>query len=310
MDMPEMRGWKEMIRSYPKIYNLGHAAIKELFLDDVIVEEKIDGSQISFSRTTEGELMCRSKGKDQSPGQQDKMFNKAIETIQSIQHLLTPGWTYRGEYLQKPKHNTIAYDRVPDRHIIIFDVDVGMESYMSYEMKRDESQRLGLECVPVLAEGMFTDYNTFMELLDTPSCLGGSTIEGVVIKNYSRWGRDKKALMGKYVSEKFKESNKSNWTPKTGKSIIQIIGESLRTEARWNKAIQHLRDSGELVNEPKDIGGLIRELQRDVKEECEDEIKAALFQWAWKDISRIVTFGFPEQYKRLLAESQFEREKL
>ena len=36
------------MRSYPKIYNLGHKYLEELFLDDVLIEEKIDGSQISF----------------------------------------------------------------------------------------------------------------------------------------------------------------------------------------------------------------------------------------------------------------------
>lgn len=37
-----------MIESYPKIYNMGHAAIAELLLGEVTVEEKVDGSQISF----------------------------------------------------------------------------------------------------------------------------------------------------------------------------------------------------------------------------------------------------------------------
>ncbi len=34
--------------SYPKIYGLGHKAITELLSDNVMVEEKIDGSQFSF----------------------------------------------------------------------------------------------------------------------------------------------------------------------------------------------------------------------------------------------------------------------
>ena len=299
-----------MIRSYPKIYNLGHKAIEELFLDPVVVEEKIDGSQFSFCLTTEGELICRSKGSTQSPGLQDKMFDKAIETVLSIQHLLISGWTYRGEYLQKSHHNTIAYDRVPNKHIILFDVDMGLEDYQSYDAKWHAAEALGLECVPILASGMITNYDMFMSLLDIQSCLGGSTVEGVVIKNYCRFGRDKKVLMGKFVSEKFKEVNKENWTATTGKSIVQIIGEVLQTEVRWNKAIEHLRDDGVLIHEPRDIGILIKELQRDVKEECEDEIKEMLFQWAWKDISRVVIRGFPEYYKRLLAERQFKGEEL
>lgn len=30
--------------SYPKIYAIGHSALRELFLDEVTIEEKIDGS--------------------------------------------------------------------------------------------------------------------------------------------------------------------------------------------------------------------------------------------------------------------------
>jgi hypothetical protein len=34
--------------SYPKLYAMGHRAIADLLLDDVIVQEKVDGSQFSF----------------------------------------------------------------------------------------------------------------------------------------------------------------------------------------------------------------------------------------------------------------------
>ena len=294
-----------MLSSYPKIYNLGHAAIVDLFANHVLIDEKVDGSQFSFG-VVDGEIVCRSKGKDQSPGQQDKMFDRAIETVVEIAPLLQPGWTYRGEYLQKPKHNTIAYDRVPERYIIIFDIDTGLESYLKFKDRKAEASRIGLECVPVLAAGRFDDYETFIKLLETESVLGGSTVEGVVIKGYGSFGRDKKTLMGKYVSEKFKERNQGTWKAKgSGKSIVQIIGDGLRTDARWQKAVQHLRDSGQLEDSPKDIGALIRELQNDTQEECYDEICAALFKWAWKDISKVFTKDFPAWYKDQLTKSQF-----
>jgi hypothetical protein len=51
--------------SYPKVYNMGHAAIADLLLDDVLVEEKVDGSQFSFGVFEHPEqgrvLKCRSK---------------------------------------------------------------------------------------------------------------------------------------------------------------------------------------------------------------------------------------------------------
>lgn len=47
--------------SYPKIYALGHKAIEELLHDDVCVQEKVDGSQISFG-LLDGKLYISSKG--------------------------------------------------------------------------------------------------------------------------------------------------------------------------------------------------------------------------------------------------------
>ena len=53
--------------TYPKVYAMGHAAIRDLLRDDVVVEEKIDGSQFSFGVfvnpiTELRELKVRSKG--------------------------------------------------------------------------------------------------------------------------------------------------------------------------------------------------------------------------------------------------------
>jgi hypothetical protein len=110
--------------SYPSIYNFGHKAICDLLKHDVLVEEKVDGSQFSFGVfKTVGEddpditapvmLRVRSKGAVMHPDAPEKMFTKAVESVKEREHLLTLGWTYRGEYLQKPKHNALAYDRVP-----------------------------------------------------------------------------------------------------------------------------------------------------------------------------------------------------
>ena len=107
------------INSYPKVYNLGHPAIKELFEDSVIIDEKIDGSQFSFAKIN-NELLCKSKGKELFINQPEKMFSRALATVIKIKDKLKEGYINRAEYLQKPKHNTLAYDRIPNNHLIIF----------------------------------------------------------------------------------------------------------------------------------------------------------------------------------------------
>jgi len=295
--------------SYPSIFNLGHRAIVDLLKDPVLVEEKIDGSQFSFGRF-DGELKCKSKGATLNLEAPEKMFLKAVEVVKELP--LHDGWTYRAEYLAKPKHNVLAYDRVPKNFLIIFDINDVQESYLNYRFKDQEANRLGLETVPLLHNQKIESPDEFRALLETVSILGGQKIEGMVIKNYSRFGQDKKVLMGKFVSEKYKEIHSAEWKKSnpTGKDIIGLLSESYRTPARWQKAVQHLREAGKLENSPRDIGLLIREVWPDVEKECKEEIKEKLYAWASGHIRRGVIRGLPEWYKEQLMEKQFEEEKV
>lgn len=311
--------------TYPSIYGMGHRAIIDLLKGPVLVEEKVDGSQFSFGvferehddipGDTWGaryELRLRSKGAVLYPEAPEKMFTKAVETVKAIQSQLHVGWTYRGEFLAKPKHNALAYDRVPAGHIIIFDINTDEESYLSYDEKKAEALRLGLECVPLLFEGIIENIEDFRRFLDTTSILGGQKIEGVVIKplKYDLFGKDKKCLFGKFVSEAYKEVHSINWKSENpaGKDILGMLGDAYGTQARWNKSIQHLREKGEIEDDVRDIGKLMKEIPEDIKKECEDAIKEKLFGWAWPHIRRLVTRGFPEHYKDLLLKKQFENQ--
>jgi hypothetical protein len=300
------------VHSYPSIYNLGHAAIAELLKGPVIVEEKVDGSQFSFAKNEEGELSCRSKGAQINMLAPEGMFEQAVATVRAVAHLMRPGFTYRGEYLAKPKHNALAYDRVPVRNVIIFDVNTGLETYCSPHDRKQFADELGLETVRVLYMGILSDAAKLREMLDFESVLGGQKIEGVVIKpmSYDLFGRDKKVLFGKFVSEAFKEVHSKTWdaehkTP--GQTdILEILATQYGTLARWQKALIHLRERGEIQNDPRDIGALMKETPEDVSKECADEIKSALYAWAWPQLRRRLTRGLPEWYKEQLLKSQFE----
>lgn len=290
--------------SYPKIFALGHKAISELFLNDVLVEEKIDGSQFSFGKFGD-ELKVRSHGKVMISDAPEKMFEKAVEVVKTLD--LHDGWTYRTEYLQKSKHNALAYDRTPKNNLIIFDINTNEEEYLSYDEKRIEAERIGLEIVPILYYGQITEPKILLEFLEKTSILGGQKIEGVVVKNYYRFGEDKKVLMGKYVSEVYKEVHSAEWRKAnpSNSDVVQRLIMELKTPARWEKAIQHLREDGRLTQSPKDIGELIKEVQKDIKEECADEIKDALFKHTIGHIIRGITAGLPEWYKEKLLNLQF-----
>jgi hypothetical protein len=297
----------EELKSYSKIYQLGHRETLGMFAQGpVLVEEKIDGSQFSFGLRDEDGLLvlkARSRGHSQYPNG-DKMFETAIQVIEDIAHELNEGWTYRGEYLSKPKHNTLAYDRVPANHIIIFDIDRGNNDYLTYEEKKVEAERLGFEVVPQIFEGKFDSTQDMLALLDRESVLGGTKIEGMVFKQYEMLDCSGNVVMAKYVSEAFKEVHQKDWkgrNPKQG-DILQVILEQIRTPARWNKALQHLKEAGEITDEPKDIGKLVAEVQIDTFEEALDFITQQLLKWAIPQLKRGIVRGLPEWYKGLLAQ--------
>src|SRR6185436_8702149 len=286
----------EHLSSYPSIYALGHRNIADLFDGPVTVEEKIDGSQFSMARVN-GELVCRSKGQQIIVGAPEKMFAAAVETAQKLD--LREGWVYRCEYLKSPKHNTLAYSRIPTDHLILFDVMTSYETYLSVVEKHTEAARLGLECVKCFQYGE-TCVDNLREFMGRESILGGCKIEGVVVKNYARFGIDKKILIGKFVSAEFKEKHQHAWkksNPGPADVVEHIISE-LKTDARWRKAVQHLRDAGKLTGTPTDIGPLLIELGTDTEREESNAIKEALFKHFWPQIRRGIASGFPEFYKK------------
>ena len=289
--------------SYPKIYNLGHAAIAELFHDPIVAEEKVDGSQFSFGRFGE-EIKMRSKGQQMTLDHFEGMFKLAVDWVRENAPNLIDGWTYRAEFLAKPKHNVLAYDRVPEKHLIIFDINSSEEGYLPPLAKIAEAERLGLECVP---QYIVCGPDQIKNLLEHVSCLGGQKIEGLVFKNYHRFGVDKKVLMGKHVSEAFKEVHKGDWRERnpTGGDVVQELILKYKTPARWQKALQHLKERGECTDSPKDIGPLMKEVNVDILAECKGEIMEALFNYAWPKMSRGVCSGLPQWYKSELFDKQF-----
>ncbi len=209
----------------------------------------------------------------------------------------------------RPKHNALKYDRIPNNHIIIYDIDTSHEKYLLYNDKVMESTRLGFEVVPLLWEGLGYDFSLekMKDLLQQSSLLGKVSIEGIVIKNYERLSKDNKLLVGKYVSDSFKEIHTRKKVNITKKDILLSLIESYKSEARWNKAIQHLTEEDKLTETMRDIGSIIKEIHNDIEEECIDDIKEELWLWAKPYFLKGVIQGFPELYKQRLSEKQFDK---
>lgn len=298
-----------MTKSFPKIFQLGTKYIKDIFDGEVEITEKVDGSQFNFGKL-DGVLWMKSKNKQVFP-EAPNMFKLASEYVTSIESIIPDNIIYHCEYLMKPKHNVLNYGRVPRHNLICFGVskpdDYFCQNYESF------ADLLDLEVVPVLFRGVLTadDLQSFENFLKIDSILGMVKVEGVVIKNYAKpcfvGDRLLPITCGKYVSEHFKEKHNKDWKNEKGtKNRLMIMMENYRSEARWVKACQALQDAGLLLEDPKDIGPLIRQVHEDIQIEEEQNIKNELYKLFRKDILNKSTAGLPEWYKKRIAWESFK----
>lgn len=301
-----------MIKAFPKIFTIGQDYIADIFKDEVEVTEKIDGSQFVFGKIN-NELYLRSKGAQLYIENPRNMFKEGIDYVVSIQDKIPDNTVFYCEYLQNPKHNILKYNRIPKNHLILFGASdiTGTKFINEYSKLKEYSMILDIDVVPLLYHGKIDNIDKIKELCELESILGGVKIEGIVVKNYYRkfllGGQPIPIMMGKYVSEKFKEVHRDRWGKEfTSKGKWEQFKESFRTEARWLKAIQHLKEKNKLENSPRDIGKIIKEIYNDIKEEEQETIKKFLWEQFGEEILRYSVKGFAEFYKEYLMKKTFE----
>jgi len=306
----------DSIPRYSKILNLGAPYTQNALVGDVIIQEKIDGSQLRWGFDKEGEFHVGSKGREIYSDNQEGVFALAFKHLHKLQvesENRKNTWFY-GEYLQKPKHNCLKYDKVPLNNIVLFDC-----RFHDEWMDRDSLGRMAacwdIDLIPEVFTGNVLDEcadsdKTPSEWLRelahaTNSYLGGVTAEGLVIKNYNQLielGGEIRNLHTKFVRAEFREKNmKANPSRKEG---IDDVILSLRSENRWEKAIQHLRDDGKLKDDVTDIGNIIKEVHRDLLEEEGEALKERIWEKYRKYVMSTVVRGFPDYYKDKLMEAQ------
>lgn len=290
------------LSAFPKIYALGTRYVQTIFDGPVEITEKIDGSQFTFGKI-DGELQCRSKGTIQHIHSPDKMFNKACEYVLSIQDSIPDNMAFYCEYVSKPKHNVITYDNPPESTLVLFGVANARRDTFYPSQIGSWAVTLGISTIPVIWQGESSPEHV-LSLMDRKSSFGDVNIEGLVVKAYKDHmlaNEIHPIMVGKMVSEKFKEVHRKTWGgERTSKGTWDTFSDSYRNENRWMKAVQHLRENGELAGEPKDIGFLIKEVKEDIESECKDEIMEFLWKTYGQGLLRKSVSGLPEWYKEQL----------
>ena len=298
---------------YPRVQAIHKPEARGFDDGFLIIEEKVDGSQLRIEVDENGVVYVGSHNVDNIHEQEAKGFKQgvdsALELFKGLKADPTEVISIFGEFLSKPKQNAIAYKRVPNHSFVIFDVVINGH-YLDREEKERFAFTYGLEVVPVLWKGEGKDFTDEIrdELLKTPSFLGHQAgydrVEGIVIKNYSKLYDERfRDLSGKHMAIKcvnmsFQEKNKVE-NPGQGDKIENLIN-SLTSEARWKKSIQHLGEDGLLVNHMKDLALIAPAVIKDILEEEEESIKEELWRIFWGKIKGRATRGLPEFYMKHL----------
>jgi len=311
--------------------NLGNSGTERALVGEVIIQEKVDGSQFRFGINEDGEFVMGSKSVNWEYEQWDKMFRPGCEYLLSIEdkikEMFKPDTYFYAEYLLSVKHNVLKYGRIPQNHFILFDVLENGAWTTDRARLETVALALDIDVVPELFRGeiemqrvgagpkfdrtrSWTGIDFLKGLVgQNMSILEEVQIEGVVIKNYNEWiqlGGQVYPVFTKYVRDAYREQHAKDWKVKAPKASLQDYFQGFNNENRWLKAIQHVKENGDLTNSVKDIGPLLKEIQKDIKEEEAENIKQVLYNHFIKDLLRTSIKGFPDWYKDYLVKENVE----
>jgi ATP-dependent RNA circularization protein (DNA/RNA ligase family) len=271
------------IKFFPSIQDLSEENLKKKDQINFYIEEKIDGSQISF-KLVDDKIIFFNKKKVMN--KESLTYIKVMIKLPIIKNLLDKDLTYHGEYLKSKKANVVEYDRVPKFNFILYDVYSDSENrWFNYEEKKKAADKIGLECVQLLfvqndiSQIPFEKGTELIKQIEEgkiTSSLGGIP-EGIVVK--------KEGAKFKMVTTKFKErhAKKQSKLNQTFEDSLKIFGEQFNVQPRFQKAFQHLNEEETEIN----LDNLIKELDKDLLKEYEPEINNYIKAECFEHVSRV-----------------------
>lgn len=250
--------------------------------EHIQITTKVDGSNASVAFDPDlGEVLCYSRTKQLDLNNTlNGFFNFVQSKAASFKWWFESGfedmvifgeWNLGGNKIKdyKPEflHNCwIVYD--------VYNKTIGQ--YLTQQEVREICEDLNLTYIHVLYDGPFKSWDHVKTFLDNDGYYG-DTEEGIVIKSQDRLNSNdsRNPYYVKIVNEAFKESMKHSKREltedeKSAKENSEKIVNSIVTQRRVEKAIEKLRDAGELPAqlEPKDMSTVAKLLPKFVHDDC------------------------------------------
>jgi hypothetical protein len=184
-------------------------AVEEFLATPLVIEEKVDGANVGFSFSSDGELRIQNRGQflsSESGGQfkgiwqwarqrEDRMFDALSDNL-----ILFGEWCYA--------RHTIRYDRLPD-WFLGFDVyDRFHGEFWSTQRRNELLGSIRLSPVAEIAGGRFNRAR-LTALLGTQSLYAATRIEGLYLRR-----EDGRILLGraKIVNAAFVSGIENHWS--------------------------------------------------------------------------------------------------
>lgn len=183
---------------------------QELLAHEVVVEEKLDGANLGFSITDEGELCAQNRGsyldRDHAHPQFRPLWSWLSARESAIANALWPNLMLFGEWCYAI--HSVVYDGLPD-WFLGFDVyDRKLDRFWDSERRNALLTELRLHPVPRLAKSRVS-IEQLNQLLSGASRVGGSTIEGLVVRQE---GDGFTTARAKLVRAEFTQAIDEHWS--------------------------------------------------------------------------------------------------
>jgi len=236
------------ISRYQHVVRLGNSEVATLLDGLVIIQEKIDGANLTVGPDAGGFMtICSRNRVIYDHGAVIDEFRGAVKYVtahEGIRQLFEEheDWTLRGEWLTK---HSVKYSEDAYNKLYIFDVQRKDGRYVPVDEYEPELKRHGILMAEVLFKGV-ADLAKIAELAHTSSILGAELKEGVVVKRYEHVNRYGRTTWGKHVNAEF-VANKGakNRTPKIhDPQEIHFVHYAI-TPALISKTISAIESDGE-----------------------------------------------------------------
>lgn len=252
--------------------------------DRIIIQEKIDGSNVSFQYDSETDsLQCFSRNQILSAENTLRGYYDWVQKLDKelVKSVLGNGLRMFGEWLVK---HTVKYPDERYNTMYCFDVfDMENKCWLPQNEVKSLADKLGLNYVPVFYEGEFTAWEDYKHLVGRTE-MGGEIGEGIVIKKQNELSED--VAYTKIVHERFKEVWKKvrrhteNPEEKQEKKRLEELTETVVTPARVEKILYKLVDEGILPEDfsAKDMKTIYKTLPSAVYHDCVKEVPEVVNQ--------------------------------